>query len=152
MGMIGSYDLPLGPNCSIEAVGLHYAKSWVQEALVEAEVRDPSEMLNEIIYCTRKGGRIGVVGVYANDCDGYNIEAFMEKGLSMAAGQTPCQKYWPQLLKMVDKGILDPTMVITHTLSLDDAPYAYQIFNDKLDNCKKVILKTGIPSTRKPEE
>ncbi len=27
--------------------------------------------------------------------------AFMEKGLSMAAGQTPVQKYWKQLLGMI---------------------------------------------------
>lgn len=25
----------------------------------------------------------------------------MEKGLSMAAGQTPCQKYWDTLLKLI---------------------------------------------------
>ena len=34
-----------------------------------------------------QGGRIGVVGVYAGYCNHYNIGAFMEKGLTMAAGQ-----------------------------------------------------------------
>lgn len=34
-----------------------------------------------------QGGRIGVVGVYAGFCNHYNIGAFMEKGLTMAAGQ-----------------------------------------------------------------
>jgi hypothetical protein len=27
-------------------------------------------------------------------CSHFNIGAFMEKGLTMAAGQTPVQKYW----------------------------------------------------------
>ena len=36
---------------------------------------------------TAQGGRIGVVGVYAGYCNHYNIGAFMEKGLTMAAGQ-----------------------------------------------------------------
>ena len=36
---------------------------------------------------TMQGGRIGVVGVYAGFCNHYNIGAFMEKGLTMAAGQ-----------------------------------------------------------------
>ena len=40
---------------------------------------DPSEILNEIIYATRKGGYIGVIGVYAGYCNHYNIGAFMEK-------------------------------------------------------------------------
>lgn len=30
--------------------------------------------------------------------------AFMEKGLSMAAGQTPVQKYWKHLLRMIQVG------------------------------------------------
>ena len=34
-----------------------------------------------------QGGRIGVVGVYSGYCNHYNIGAFMEKGLTMAAGQ-----------------------------------------------------------------
>lgn len=36
-----------------------------------------------------QGGRIGVVGVYSGFCNHYNIGAFMEKGLTMAAGQVP---------------------------------------------------------------
>jgi hypothetical protein len=40
---------------------------------------DPSEILNEIIYATRKGGNIGIVGVYAGFCNHFNIGAFMEK-------------------------------------------------------------------------
>ena len=39
-----------------------------------------------------QGGRIGVVGVYAGFCNHYNIGAFMEKGLTMAAGQVRQQK------------------------------------------------------------
>lgn len=42
-------------------------------------------MLNWVL--AMQGGRIGVVGVYAGFCNHYNIGAFMEKGLTMAAGQ-----------------------------------------------------------------
>ena len=34
-----------------------------------------------------QGGRIGVVGVYAGFTNHFNIGAFMEKGLTMRAGQ-----------------------------------------------------------------
>ncbi|KAK9817976.1 hypothetical protein WJX72_005212 [[Myrmecia] bisecta] len=144
---------PNGPDCGIECVGIHYVKSWASKAQIEAGLMtDPPDMLNEIIYCVKKGGRIGVVGVYAQDTNGFHIGAFMEKGQSMACGQTPCQKYWPELLKKVEKGELHPEMVITHQLALDDAPYAYKIFNDKLDNCKKCVLHPDWKSTRKAEE
>lgn len=36
-----------------------------------------------------QGGRIGVVGVYAGFTNHFNIGAFMEKGLTMRAGQVP---------------------------------------------------------------
>lgn len=77
-------------------------------------------------------------GVYVGFANHFNIGAFMEKCLTMRGGQTPCQKYWRQLLDMVDAGKLDPTIVITHRLPLTEAAQAYHIFNDKLDDCIKV--------------
>ncbi|KAK9817038.1 hypothetical protein WJX72_008732 [[Myrmecia] bisecta] len=146
--------VPNGPDVGIEAVGFHYTKtmsSKVQMAVGLAT--DPSDMLNEIITAVRKGGRIGVVGVYAGKCNGFNIGAFMEKGMSMAAGQTPCQKYWHKLLEMIEAGKLDPTIVITHRLPLDKVAEGYKIFNEKTDGCIKVVLKPGLshPVVTAPE-
>lgn len=35
----------------------------------------------------------------------------------------------------------DPTDIITHRLPLDEAQYAYEIFDEKKDGCIKVVLK-----------
>ena len=37
--------------------------------------------------------------------------------------------------------LTDPTAIITHRLSLADAPGAYKMFRDKQDGCVKVVLK-----------
>ena len=55
-------------------------------------------VLNLVI--ATQGGRIGVVGVYSGYCNHYNIGAFMEKGLTMAAGQV--RLYASILQKRVD--------------------------------------------------
>lgn len=68
----------------------------------------------------------------------------MEKQLTMRGGQTPVQKYWGDLKTLIEKGVLQPTMVLTHTLPLDQGPEGYKIFNDKTDGCVKVILKPGM--------
>jgi threonine dehydrogenase-like Zn-dependent dehydrogenase len=138
----------VGPDCCIEAVGFHYTKTWLHwiETALKLET-DPSEMLNEIIYSCRKGGRIGVVGVYAGFTNHFNIGAFMEKGQTMGAGQTPVQKYWHQLLEMVQSGKLKPSVVVTHHLPLDEGPRGYKMFNAKEENCIKVILKPGMRSS-----
>ena len=42
---------------------------------------------------------------------------------------------------MIENGDIDPSFVITHRMSLEDAPRGYDIFNKKEDNCIKVVLK-----------
>jgi threonine dehydrogenase-like Zn-dependent dehydrogenase len=36
---------------------------------------------------------------------------------------------------------MDPTRIITHTLSLDEAPRGFDMFKNKEDDCEKVVLK-----------
>jgi threonine dehydrogenase-like Zn-dependent dehydrogenase len=133
---------PHGPDVAIEAVGVHYVQNPLHklEVMVGLET-DSAEVINECIYAVRKGGRIGIVGAYAGYANHFNLGAFMEKGLSMAGGQTPVQKYWPTLLPLVQSGKLDPTIVITQTLGLGEAPEAYKHFNAKDDGWIKVLLK-----------
>jgi threonine dehydrogenase-like Zn-dependent dehydrogenase len=45
------------------------------------------------------------------------------------------------LLQRIENGEIDPTFVVTHRLRLDEAPRGFQIFNDKQDECMKVVLK-----------
>jgi len=137
--------VPYGPDVCIEAVGFHYAtsiKDKIQMALMLET--DPALMLNQMIMACKKRGRLSIVGVYAATVNGLNIGAFMEKGLSMAAGQTPVQAYWFKLLDLIKQGKLTPEMVITHELPLTEAAHGYKIFNEKTDNCVKVVLKPGL--------
>ena len=136
-----------GIDCGIDTCGFRYNKSWLHsiEKTLKMET-DACEVLNEIVTCVRKGGRIGVVGDYVGFTNHFNIGAFMEKGMFMAGGQTPVQKYWHMLLKKVEAGELVPSMVITHELPLDKAPEAYDMFNNKKDGCIKVVLKPHLAS------
>jgi threonine dehydrogenase-like Zn-dependent dehydrogenase len=55
-------------------------------------------------------------------------------------GQTHMQRYTAPLLRRIQDGQIDPSFVITHRLSLDEAPDAYKTFRDKQDECIKVVL------------
>jgi threonine dehydrogenase-like Zn-dependent dehydrogenase len=130
------------PDCCIECVGMHYAHSMVHRVEMAMGLEtDSPEALNAAIFACRKGGRVAAIGAYGGYCNHFNIGAFMEKCLSMRSGQTPVQHYWKELLGKVQRGELDPSVVITHHMSLRDAPKAYQIFNDKMDNVIKIVLK-----------
>ncbi|KAH7277137.1 hypothetical protein KP509_39G035700 [Ceratopteris richardii] len=134
-------DLPYGPDVGIDAVGMHYAHSMLNRMEIAVGLEtDTPEVLNEIIYTVRKGGRISIIGAYGGYVNHLNVGAFMEKSLTMRGGQTPCQSYWPKLLEMVKNGELDPTIVVTHEGSLEQSTHFYQIFNDKQDGCIKVVM------------
>ena len=41
----------------------------------------------------------------------------------------------------IEEGEIDPSFIITHRMTLDEAPRGYRIFRDKDDECIKVVLK-----------
>ena len=67
--------------------------------------------------------------------------AAFQKGLTFRMGQTHMIKYLKPLLARIERGDIDPSFVITHRVSIDDAANVYKTFRDKQDGCIKVVLK-----------
>ena len=59
----------------------------------------------------------------------------------MAAGQCDVQQFLPELLQRVLAGHFDMTSLISHRLTLEDAPNADEMFCDKKDGCTKVVMR-----------
>ena len=146
-----------GPDCCVDAVGaenhaghnslLSTAKEMIDEAKTALHLgSDRVNVLNEIIRCCRKGGRVSCPGVYFGMVE-LLWGAAMNKGLQFRMGQTNMQHYLEPLLKLIEEGRIDPAAVITHREPLDNAPAAYETFRDKKDGCIKVILYPhGVPA------
>jgi threonine dehydrogenase-like Zn-dependent dehydrogenase len=79
--------------------------------------------------------------VYGGWLDKVPFGAAMNKGLTIKTGQTHVHKYLPKLLRHIENGDIDPSFVVTHRASLDDAPAMYKAFRDKKDGCVKGVLK-----------
>lgn len=73
---------------------------------------DVLETINEMIYCTRKMGRCGIIAAYAGIGHGFNVGALMEKGIRLIGnGQAPVRKYWEEILNdYIIPGKFDPTL------------------------------------------
>jgi len=56
-------------------------------------------------------------------------------------GQTHVHRYLRPLLERIAQGEIDPSFVITHRMSLEDAPHGYKIFGERADGCIKIVLK-----------
>ena len=80
-------------------------------------------------------------GVYGGFLDKVPFGAAFAKGLTLKMGQTHMHKYMPLLLDRIERDDIDPSFVITHRVTLDDAPEMYRTFRDKQDDCIKVVMK-----------
>ncbi|MDT5270814.1 MAG: hypothetical protein QOH49_3000 [Acidobacteriota bacterium] len=138
-----------GPDACIDAVGLEahgagahgfeYAYDRAKQALMLETDRPIA--LREAIMCCRNGGTVSVVGVYGGFIDKFPMGSFMNRSLTMKTGQCHVQRYWKKLLGYIQNGEIDPSFVITHRLKLDEAAHGFDIFNNKEDDCIKVVLK-----------
>ncbi|MGV6972957.1 zinc-dependent alcohol dehydrogenase [Bacillus halotolerans] len=89
----------------------------------------------------RKFGTVQLTGAYISQADGFPLGDFFTRNVSVKMGQAPVIHLMPMLYQMVEQQEIDPTDIITHKLSLADAPRAYEIFDKKEDGNIKVILK-----------
>jgi threonine dehydrogenase-like Zn-dependent dehydrogenase len=137
-----------GPDRCIDAVGLEadghahglqYAYDRVKQSIM-AESDRPIALREAILSC-RNGGTVSVPGVYGGFIDKIPFGSVMNRSLTIKTGQTHVQRYMRPLLEKIEKREIDPSFVVTHQLSLDEAPKGYEMFNNKEDNCVKIVLK-----------
>ncbi|MGC1217095.1 MAG: zinc-dependent alcohol dehydrogenase [Phormidesmis sp.] len=138
----------MGPDRCIDAVGMEAHGSGTMAEIIDT-VKDTAKLdkqlqhpyvLQQMVKCCRKGGNLSVPGVYTGYLNMFPMGPAMNKGLTWKMGQTHMQKYMPSLLEKIEKGEIDPAAIITHRLTLDEAPMGYEIFQKKQDNCIKVVM------------
>lgn len=134
-----------GPDHCIDAVGVEGHTHGVQYAhdRMKQMMRIQSDRpiaLREAIMSCRSGGTVSVIGVYAGLIDKFPMNAVMNRSLTIRTGQCHVHRYMQPLMERIQKGEIDPTFVITHRMPLSEAAEGYRIFNDKLDDCEKVVL------------
>jgi threonine dehydrogenase-like Zn-dependent dehydrogenase len=135
-----------GPDSCIDAVGMEAHGTSIDarydRAKQMARVQiDRVHVIRQAIQACRKGGTLSIPGVYGGFIDKVNFGAAFAKGLQLRMGQTHVHKYLPELLGLINEGKIKPEEIITHRLTLEDAPEAYEIFAQKEDECIKVVMK-----------
>jgi threonine dehydrogenase-like Zn-dependent dehydrogenase len=135
-----------GPDACIDAVGLEGHAPGLQGLYDKAKQsmrweNDRIPSLRQAIMACRNGGTISIVGVYGGFDDKFPLGAVMNRSLTIKTGQCHVHRYMKPLLEHIQNGDIDPSFVITHKMSLEDAPVGFDIFNRKEDDCLKVVLQ-----------
>ncbi len=135
-----------GPDACIDCVGMEahghgpmYAYDRAKQAMMLESDRPIA--LREAIMACRNGGTVSIAGVYGGLVDKLPFGSLMNRSITIKTGQTHVHRYLKPLLGRIEKGQIDPSFVVTHRMSLNDAPRAYDMFLNKEDECIKVVLK-----------
>jgi threonine dehydrogenase-like Zn-dependent dehydrogenase len=160
---------PGGLDVALECASGEYAKSTLHkvETTIGLET-DSSDILNEMILSVRPYGRIGVTGVYVGYTNHFNIGAIMQTGIRLIGksnstnrivtalmmhhlgnGQASVPKYWETILNdYIIPGKIDPNMMITHRIDLEEMDEVYRRFDkrDPNDGLMKVFIQTKFSS------
>ncbi|MGM7312762.1 glutathione-dependent formaldehyde dehydrogenase, partial [Acinetobacter baumannii] len=125
----------------IDAIGFEAKGSVIETVLTNLKLEGSSgAALRQCIAAVRRGGVVSVPGVYAGPIHGFLFGDAFDKGLTFKMGQTHVHQYLPQLLELIERGELTPETIITHRMKLEDAAEGYRIFNEREEDCRKVIL------------
>ncbi len=136
-----------GPEKCIDAVGLEAHATASLDSMYDRAKQalmletDRPHVLREMIMVCRPAGVLSVPGVYGGLIDKVPFGALMNKGLTVRTGQTHVNRWTEDLLHRIEEGQIDPSFVITHTVSLEEGPAMYKTFRDKEDSCVKVVMK-----------
>lgn len=112
----------------------------------------PNITMNELVQSVRATGGIGVVGVFVPEDPkahdklakkgklAFDFGEFWTKGQTIRTGQANVKAYNRHLRELIHVGRANPSWIISHELSLDEAPEAYKHFDKRDKGWTKVIL------------
>ncbi|MFJ3086442.1 alcohol dehydrogenase catalytic domain-containing protein [Streptomyces drozdowiczii] len=148
-----------GTDAVIDAVGMEAhtlgtpigkAGQWATGLLPDAAARklmeragiDRLSALLTAIDVVRRGGTISVSGVYGGAADPLPLLTMFDKQIQLRMGQANVKHWVPEILPLlVDDDPLGVDGFATHRLSLEDAPKAYETFQQKADGMVKTLLR-----------
>jgi glutathione-independent formaldehyde dehydrogenase len=135
----------LGADKGCECVGY--------QAHDPAGEEDMNITLNNLVKSVRFTGRIGTVGVFIPQDPGgkdefakqgkaiFDFGLFWFKGQTMGTGQAPVKRYNRLLRDLIAGGKAKPSFIVSHELPLEEAPDAYEHFDNRDEGWTKVVLK-----------
>ena len=146
-----------GPDAVIDAVGMEAHGNPLSEKVIGAASRLPKPIargaverfgidrlaaLHTAVAAVRRGGTLSISGVYGGSADPMPMMELFDKGLTVRMGQCHVRRWSDELLDIVrtDDDVLGLEGLATHRAGLDDAPELYRIFQEKQDECLKVVL------------
>ena len=105
---------------------------------VAIEAVGDARALELAIRLSASCGTVSVIGVFAERCE-VHMGLVWIKALTIRTGQANVIGHLDRVLALMQAGVLDPSPIVTHHMSLDDAPAAYALYDRR--EALKIVLE-----------
>lgn len=100
----------------------------------------PSQVLSWAAESMAKAGTLSIIGVYPTNARVFPIGMAMNRNFTINMGNCPHRRYIPMLLDIVQRGVVDPTQILTQVEPLSSVIDAYKAFDERQPGWIKVEL------------
>jgi threonine dehydrogenase-like Zn-dependent dehydrogenase len=112
------------------------------QPMMEKGGLDRLAAFHEAIDIVRRGGTISLSGVYGGSADPLPTLQLFDKQITLKMGQANVKRWVDDLMPLLtDADPLGVQDLATHRLPIDQAPHAYEIFQQKKDEAIKIVLQ-----------
>jgi threonine dehydrogenase-like Zn-dependent dehydrogenase len=132
-----------GLDSAIDAVGMEAGGSLIGSILQTTKIQlDRATALRECMSAMRRGGTLSLSGVYTGPIQAFPLGDLFDMQIQVRMGQANVRRYVDDIMPLLtDEDPLGTEDLKTHEMALDDAPYGYEIFQEKRDGAIKIVLK-----------
>jgi glutathione-independent formaldehyde dehydrogenase len=142
----GEEKLLEGVECGIDAIG------YQAHSQADFQTEDPMQAINYLADVVLPTGHIGLIGVYlpqdpgaeGDEAEGvykYPLGKIWNKGITVGGSQAPVKMYNEDLRNVVIAGAANPGTIVTHHISIEEAPDMYERFDKREDGVHKIVIQ-----------
>ncbi|MBM3210568.1 glutathione-dependent formaldehyde dehydrogenase [Candidatus Saccharibacteria bacterium] len=129
------------PGAKLLQSGAGMLPDVVAEKVFQKAGIDRLSALLMAMESVRRGGTLSIVGVYAGVADPLPLGTLFDRQITIKMGQANVRRWTDDILPLLtDKDELGVDDFATHHLSLDEAPEAYEKFQQKADGAFKIVF------------
>ncbi|WP_260860449.1 hypothetical protein [Streptomyces cupreus] len=92
------------------------------------------------LKAVRQAGRASVIAVSHNKAFPFHMGLAQTKELEFAVGLCSIHYELPPLIAFAQAGRIQPEVVVSHRFPLSQGPAAYELFADRSDGVRKILL------------
>ncbi|HIJ64145.1 MAG TPA: alcohol dehydrogenase catalytic domain-containing protein [Rhodospirillaceae bacterium] len=124
---------------------------WKEKALAESGGRGFDKVIEVVGYpdtlqmcldIVRPGGTIAAIGVFTDATFNLNLaDVFLRDITLHMNGFGNVQPFMWEGLRMMERGVIDPSQYFSHNFALAEIPKAFKTFNEKADQALKMLIQ-----------